>query len=160
MTDFRDNPARGCAPGAIHPVVGAVQPSMFFPTAGRSTADAKRVCLDCPVARDCFAYAVTNGEYWGVWAGYDLSSQAERGAARKGLPPPAPRPIPVAAPQTTPRPTITDEQVRELWDRGLSDPQIAAKLGVRRETIRERRNDLGLRALYGSAGKRLEEAAS
>lgn len=44
-------------------------PDVFFPEKGGSTREAKRVCGECPVRRECLAYALDNDERWGVWGG-------------------------------------------------------------------------------------------
>lgn len=56
--------------------------SRFFPLDGergharaRREADAKRVCHDCPVLRQCRNYALTVHEPYGVWGGM---TQSER----------------------------------------------------------------------------------
>lgn len=46
-----------------------VDPEIFMPEVGGSTADAKRTCMACTVRRDYLDYAVEAGERWGVWGG-------------------------------------------------------------------------------------------
>ena len=53
-----------------------VDPAIFFPERGESSAEAKKVCLPCPVSAQCLAYAVENGEKHGVWGG--LSERGRR----------------------------------------------------------------------------------
>ncbi|MEU2111857.1 WhiB family transcriptional regulator [Streptomyces sp. NPDC019507] len=44
-------------------------PDAFFPEVGTTSAVAKRVCMGCPVRRECLEHAVTHGENVGVWGG-------------------------------------------------------------------------------------------
>lgn len=44
-------------------------PAAFFPNKGQSPREAKKVCRACPVREQCLAYALENGERWGVWGG-------------------------------------------------------------------------------------------
>ena len=39
---------------------------------------------------------------------------------------------------------FTDKQLTELYERGLSDPEIASELGVKREAVKYQRKKLGL----------------
>lgn len=41
-------------------------PDGFFE---RSVVDAKKICRQCPVRRECAEMAITNEEQWGVWGG-------------------------------------------------------------------------------------------
>lgn len=41
----------------------------WFPGKGGSVKDAKRICLSCPVRRDCLTYALEHFERYGVWGG-------------------------------------------------------------------------------------------
>ena len=41
----------------------------------RQVAEAREVCVGCPVKRDCLVFALINPENWGVWGGY---TSAER----------------------------------------------------------------------------------
>jgi hypothetical protein len=44
-------------------------PEVFFPQDPGESAAAKRVCRACPVRAECLAYALANGERYGVWGG-------------------------------------------------------------------------------------------
>lgn len=44
-------------------------PDLFHPETGQTSATAKRVCMGCPVRRQCLEHAVTHGENVGVWGG-------------------------------------------------------------------------------------------
>lgn len=48
-----------------------VDPALFYPeVADRPTAAAARaVCAGCPVRLECLAYALRNGEEYGIWGG-------------------------------------------------------------------------------------------
>jgi len=41
---------------------------MFFPAKGQSSAEAKAICAECPVATECLAAGVAGNEI-GVWGG-------------------------------------------------------------------------------------------
>ena len=66
-------------------------PELFFPGEEDSEAawvqscQARRVCLGCPVRRECLSYALRAGEQWGTWGGLtELELQRER--RRGGVP--------------------------------------------------------------------------
>lgn len=42
---------------------------LFFPEAGDSARDAKRLCRGCAVRNDCLQWALEHGERHGVWGG-------------------------------------------------------------------------------------------
>lgn len=48
-------------------------PDLFFPihctSDGVQWMEPRRVCLDCPVASDCVAFAMTTGQEHGMWGG-------------------------------------------------------------------------------------------
>jgi WhiB family redox-sensing transcriptional regulator len=46
-----------------------VDPALFFPARGDSTAEAKAVCRSCTVRAQCLEYALVNVEKHGVWGG-------------------------------------------------------------------------------------------
>lgn len=46
-----------------------VDPDLFFPTRGETSAEAKHVCSTCPVRADCLNYALDHNEQHGVWGG-------------------------------------------------------------------------------------------
>lgn len=46
-----------------------VDPGIFYPHKGASTAEAKRICGLCEVREECLAYAIETGERHGVWGG-------------------------------------------------------------------------------------------
>jgi WhiB family redox-sensing transcriptional regulator len=65
---------------------------LFFPV-GRSgeapdtVAEAKRVCVACPVRASCLAFALTTNQQFGIWGGCDeddlLGLRRERRAQRR-----------------------------------------------------------------------------
>ncbi|MGP3952618.1 WhiB family transcriptional regulator [Streptomyces sp. 7N604] len=55
-------------------------PEFFFPEAGGSTREAKRVCLACEERAQCLEYALVNDERYGVWGGL---SEKERARLRR-----------------------------------------------------------------------------
>jgi WhiB family redox-sensing transcriptional regulator len=46
-----------------------VDPDLWFPKRGGASHEAKKVCADCPVARQCLDYAIKAGEIYGIWGG-------------------------------------------------------------------------------------------
>ena len=64
-----------------------LDPDLFFPigTAGPAVAqvaEAKRVCLTCPVRKHCLAWAVRHYQDYGIWGGMtELERKALRTAA-------------------------------------------------------------------------------
>ena len=49
---------------------------------------AKNICRGCPAVFGCLAYAIGNGEQYGVWGGVSMSARAdaqERGRWRRRL---------------------------------------------------------------------------
>lgn len=56
-----------------------VDPELFFPDRGESTAPAKAVCAGCPVRAECLDHALVNVERFGIWGG---TSERERRAIR------------------------------------------------------------------------------
>lgn len=57
-----------------------VDPDLFFPERGASTAEAKAVCAGCVVREQCLEYALANGEKFGIWGG---TSERERRVIRR-----------------------------------------------------------------------------
>lgn len=50
---------------------GQTDPEMFFPdnSNGYYAAAAKAICKQCPVQKECLAWALENDEEFGVWGG-------------------------------------------------------------------------------------------
>jgi WhiB family redox-sensing transcriptional regulator len=55
-------------------------PSIFFPSRGDSTGQAKAICSGCAVRADCLAFALATRELHGIWGG---RSERERRALRR-----------------------------------------------------------------------------
>lgn len=51
-------------------------PEIFFPEKGGSTREAKRICAGCEVKAECLAYALEQGERFGIWG--QLSERERR----------------------------------------------------------------------------------
>jgi WhiB family redox-sensing transcriptional regulator len=49
---------------------------IFFPPKGGSTREAKSICAQCPVKAECLAFALENGERFGIFGG--LSERERR----------------------------------------------------------------------------------
>jgi WhiB family redox-sensing transcriptional regulator len=56
----------------------AVDPELFFPGIGGSTAHALAICRRCPVRLECRNYANTNGERHGIWGGVGTRTEYQR----------------------------------------------------------------------------------
>jgi WhiB family transcriptional regulator, redox-sensing transcriptional regulator len=70
----------------LHAACRDLDPDLFFPigTTGPSVnqiAEAKRVCLTCPVRNFCLNWAVSNYQDYGIWGGM---TEVERQALRAG----------------------------------------------------------------------------
>lgn len=59
-----------------------VDPNLFFPVRGESTAAAKAVCRECPVRQECLEWALANNETHGIWGG---ASERERKRMRRRM---------------------------------------------------------------------------
>lgn len=59
----------------------AVDPGIFFPEKGGSSAQAKRICAVCSVRPQCLAIALSRRERFGIWGGL---STRERDAIKRG----------------------------------------------------------------------------
>lgn len=57
-----------------------VDPDLFFPAQGESTAKAKAVCARCPIRAACAEWAITAPEKFGIWG---RLSERERRVERK-----------------------------------------------------------------------------
>lgn len=60
-----------------------LDPEIFYPTDGASTAVAKAICRTCPVRAECLEYALTNGERFGVWGGRSERDRRKMRRARR-----------------------------------------------------------------------------
>ncbi|MFM7718020.1 MAG: WhiB family transcriptional regulator [Actinomycetota bacterium] len=57
-----------------------VEPDTFFPTSEEEAGPALAYCTGCPSREVCLAWALRNGERYGVWGG--LTEQQRRRIAR------------------------------------------------------------------------------
>ena len=57
-----------------------IDPDLFYPERGVSSANAKKVCHGCIVQSQCLEYALCNGEKFGIWGGL---SERERRILRR-----------------------------------------------------------------------------
>ncbi len=71
-----ENPDAWKAAGACK----GLDPDIFFPERGSSTAAPKAVCARCPVRDICLEVALRNGEKFGIWGGL---SERERRRMRR-----------------------------------------------------------------------------
>ena len=61
-------------------ICNQMDPTIWFPKQKKFTADAKVICLRCPVKDQCLAEALVNNERFGVWGGLN---EPERRALRE-----------------------------------------------------------------------------
>ena len=65
----------------------------FFSDDLDDIAEAKKVCLACPVRTECLDAAVRRGEQYGIWGGHLLvAGRIVLSKRRRGRPPKVPRP--------------------------------------------------------------------
>jgi WhiB family transcriptional regulator, redox-sensing transcriptional regulator len=57
-----------------------VDPDVFFPTSEEEAGPALAFCKRCPIREECLAWALKNGERYGVWGG--LTEQQRRRLTR------------------------------------------------------------------------------
>lgn len=70
-----------------------VDTGLFFSDEFDDIAEAKRVCLACPVRARCLDAAVAGGEQYGVWGGHlFVAGRIVLSKRRRGRPPKNPRP--------------------------------------------------------------------
>lgn len=55
-------------------------PEVFFPARGDDARPAQAICSSCAVKAACLAYALDNGEHFGIWGG---TSERERRRIRR-----------------------------------------------------------------------------
>lgn len=77
MERFADT---GPLPWQENALCAFVDPEVFFPEKGGSSREAKRICAECTVQRDCLEYALENDERFGIWGGL---SERERRRLRR-----------------------------------------------------------------------------
>jgi WhiB family redox-sensing transcriptional regulator len=130
MTDWRDRAA--CR---------AEDPELFFPM-GLSNATrhnqqqndlAKAVCRRCPVASACLAWALESGEGHGVWGGMTADERRELLSTRSRR---RRRGTTGTTTQRGRAPVIDLAEVAHLRSSGVSDREIAVRLGVAVNSIR------------------------
>lgn len=91
-------PSAPPAGGADHPWEAqarcrGMSTGSFFSDDIDDIADAKRVCLTCPVRTNCLDTAVQRGEQFGVWGGHlFVAGRIVLSKRRRGRPPKVPRP--------------------------------------------------------------------
>jgi hypothetical protein len=95
-----------------------IDPEIFFPEKGGSTRDAKSVCKRCDVAEQCLAYALEREERFGIWGG---KSERER--------------RPLMKKDTSRETVLRRERVAALHAEGLTDVQIASRIGCAPGTV-------------------------
>jgi len=122
-----------------------VDPELFYPEAGESNREAKRVCGGCEVRVKCLAYALAHRERFGVWGGL---SERERRRMH--------RPV-VRQPSGPRRPDKREGVIRQLAAT-LTDPQIAVRLGCSPRTVLRIRAAAGIPAARPAGDTRVGAA--
>lgn len=59
-----------------------VDPDLWFPEAGQTGAQARKLCRSCEVREECLEYALEHDERYGIWGG--LSERARYKLKRNG----------------------------------------------------------------------------
>ncbi|HYZ57447.1 MAG TPA: WhiB family transcriptional regulator [Streptosporangiaceae bacterium] len=67
---------------SVHALCATTDPEIFFPSTGSLATEARAICAQCPVCRNCLAHAIAAGEPFGIWGGLDPQ---ERRAVRRQL---------------------------------------------------------------------------
>jgi WhiB family redox-sensing transcriptional regulator len=101
-------------------------PELWFPVgdsglARAQTAEAKRVCVGCPVRQECTEYALGTGQYTGVWGG---TTEAERRGLLRG------------GDTSFLRCLEDQEYIEDRLARGVGRRALARELGVSYEILR------------------------
>lgn len=114
----------------------------------KELGEAARLChkLACPVLQECGRWAVENGEKHHVWGGLNFGTAEMHAVVNEA----AGRASGVVGRRSDP---VLEEQVRQLYAKGLSDTTIALQLGRWPGTIGHIRKRLGLDALRGPGGR-------
>ena len=68
LAEARSGTARAWAPRGL---CAGANPEIFFPSGDGPAVEARRICEMCPVRGQCLAYAITAGEPFGIWGGFD-----------------------------------------------------------------------------------------
>jgi WhiB family transcriptional regulator, redox-sensing transcriptional regulator len=66
---------------SVHALCVTTDPEIFFPPTDNLAAEARAICAQCPVRRNCLAYAIAADEPFGIWGG--LEPQERRTLRRR-----------------------------------------------------------------------------
>lgn len=91
-----DTAARALAPGVVDVIelrpprewqavahCRGMDPTLWFPANGSSSAEGKAICATCPVTADCLAFALAHHERLGVWGGLTYRERCALQAAQR-----------------------------------------------------------------------------
>lgn len=67
-------------PWTENAICAQADPEVWFPEQGRTAAEARRICANCPVAVECLEYALKHNIGHGVWGGF---SERERNTMKR-----------------------------------------------------------------------------
>lgn len=56
-------------------ICNQVDPELFFPDKGGTTAPAKAICGGCDVRAECLTYALEHDEPFGIWGGLSVTER-------------------------------------------------------------------------------------
>lgn len=99
LTPIEQIPFDDVVAWSVYATCSQADPEAWFPDKGGSTRDAKKICFECPVRRQCLEYALANDERFGVWGG--LSERERRKLRKKAAEQAEPAVEPVAVPVVT-----------------------------------------------------------
>jgi WhiB family transcriptional regulator, redox-sensing transcriptional regulator len=153
--DFLTDLERACAPGKVD------DPDLFFADNHYDRAQAKRTCHGCIRRTDCLTYAVETNQAFGIWGGVLMSDRVEAARARETTPTLPPEHVRAQVNPTREQQKARNEDgVRTYWLQQKSDLEIAMALDITYGAVAHIRRRLGLKALYGPGGRRVQQAVN
>lgn len=71
-----------------HAACTGVDPELFHPSRGESTAEAKAICRRCGIRSACLEWAMATHQQFGIWGGLsEQQRKVERSRRRMGIEP-------------------------------------------------------------------------
>lgn len=106
-----------------------VDPAIFYPDKGTPLDDARRVCAVCPVREECLQAALDRDERFGVFGGASVRQRIAMKRKAQQLPRLEPKPVDHRSER--------EARIVSLAGSGLSDIQIATRVGVSRRVVEQ-----------------------